>query len=124
MAGYFDYYARAIANHASGLKLVGGGTGLGKTSHIPEVVMRAIPPERKAIYVANRIELLKEMEGNMDDPEAVIMLPRDLEAVRLTLKNHRHDLDELISDRSKFSAHAKQMAIGKEVCRSAPIGWK
>jgi hypothetical protein len=29
MATYFDYYARTIAQYTTGLKLVGGGTGLG-----------------------------------------------------------------------------------------------
>jgi hypothetical protein len=61
MSSYFDYYARTIHEHANGLKLVGGGTGLGKTSNIPDVVMKALPPERKGIYVANRLQLLEQI---------------------------------------------------------------
>jgi hypothetical protein len=60
MAGYYDYYKRTIDQNTVGLKLVVGGTGLGKTSSIQSIV-RDLPHERKAIYIANRLQLLEEM---------------------------------------------------------------
>lgn len=118
MSSYFDYYARTVHEHANGLKLVGGGTGLGKTSNIPHVVMEALPPERKAIYVANRLQLLEQMSNAMDS-ETVVMLPRDFEVVRLTLAKHRNAFDDLISD-SIFNAHAERVDPAKlrQSCRT------
>jgi len=52
MRGYQDYYEWAIERHTVGLKLVVGGTGLGKTSGIRSVV-RDLAPERKAICIVN-----------------------------------------------------------------------
>ena len=118
MSGYSEYYARAISDHTNGLKLVGGGTGLGKTSAIPGVVMHRLPAERKAIYVANRLQLLEQMANDMD-PETVVMLPRDFEVVRFTLKHHREAFEDLLSA-SFFNGHAKQvdMARLRQMCRT------
>jgi hypothetical protein len=62
MSFYTDYYRRAIRAHATGLKMVLGGTGLGKTSSLA-ALLRAndLPAAVKFIYVANRIQLLDEM---------------------------------------------------------------
>lgn len=118
MSSYFDYYARAIHEHANGLKLVGGGTGLGKTSIIPDVVLEALPPERKAIYVANRLQLLEQMAYAMDS-ENVIMLPRDFEVVRLTLAKYRTEFDDLINS-STYGTHAGRVDLAKlrQSCRT------
>jgi hypothetical protein len=62
---YFDYYNTPIQQNASGLKLVLGGTGLGKTSAIVDVVEQAAT-SRKYIYCANRIQLLNEMAERLD----------------------------------------------------------
>lgn len=61
---YFDYYHPLIEQGVNGLKLVLGGTGLGKTSAIVDVVARA-QTERKYIYCANRIQLLNEMSERL-----------------------------------------------------------
>jgi hypothetical protein len=59
---YKDYYKRAIADNTRGLKLVLGGTGLGKTSSLAALMGSADCPEDvKFIYVANRVQLLDEM---------------------------------------------------------------
>lgn len=57
---YFEYYNRTIQQDTNGLKLVLGGTGLGKTTAIVDVVKHA-ETDRKFIYCANRIQLLNEM---------------------------------------------------------------
>ena len=61
---YFDYYHRAIQKSVNGLKLVLGGTGLGKTSAIVDVAQSA-ETDRKFIYCANRIQLLNEMADEL-----------------------------------------------------------
>lgn len=59
---YTDYYQRTIEQHATGLKLVLGGTGLGKTSSLADLLRSGeYPVGVKFIYVANRIQLLDEM---------------------------------------------------------------
>ncbi|MEP6986330.1 MAG: hypothetical protein ABI970_12075, partial [Chloroflexota bacterium] len=100
------------------MKLVGGGTGLGKTSSIPDVVINALPPERKAIYVANRLQLLEQMATAMDS-KTVIMLPRDFEVVRLTLTHNREAFEDLLND-SVFYTHAQRIDIAKlrQICRT------
>jgi type II secretory ATPase GspE/PulE/Tfp pilus assembly ATPase PilB-like protein len=56
MSLYADYYRRTIAEHTTGLKLVLGGTGLGKTSSLAELLNSdEYPTDTKFIYVANRI---------------------------------------------------------------------
>ncbi len=112
MTDYFDYYLRTIVEHSVGLKLVGGGTGLGKTSRIPRVVAEALQEERKGIYVANRIQLLEEM-AKATEPGFAVMLPRDLEAVRSTLMGpSRWAFDELLHS-SVFSANAEHVDQAK-----------
>jgi len=64
VSSYFDYYHPLIQQNANGLKLVLGGTGLGKTSAIANVVAQA-ETERKYIYCANRIQLLNEMAEHL-----------------------------------------------------------
>lgn len=58
---YYDYYNSAINQGTNGFKLVLGGTGLGKTSGIVDVVQYAPTNGRQFIYCANRIQLLNEM---------------------------------------------------------------
>lgn len=66
---YLDYYRRTIAAHPQGLKLVLGGTGLGKTSSLAELLKSPdCPPGVKFIYVANRLQLLDEMAGQVPAP--------------------------------------------------------
>lgn len=64
---YFDYYDRAIRQDSNGIKLVLGGTGLGKTSSILEVIQNSNTNGRKFIYCANRLQLLNEMAEKLDE---------------------------------------------------------
>src|SRR5207237_6011677 len=89
---YFEYYDRAIQQHRTGLKLVLGGTGLGKTSAIPEVIQSPAYQKHKFIYCANRVQLIEEMALSLDRPRSppcYVVLARDLEVVRTTLKERR-----------------------------------
>lgn len=67
MHPYFDYYNRVIELNTNGFKLVLGGTGLGKTSGIVDVVQHASDNGRQYIYCANRIQLLNEMADKLKD---------------------------------------------------------
>ncbi|HLY26219.1 MAG TPA: hypothetical protein VKQ72_07755, partial [Aggregatilineales bacterium] len=95
-SGYRSYYLRAINEYAHGLKLVGGGTGLGKTSGIGDLVKSGDLADRKAIYVANRLQLVDAMFKDLG-PEVAVVLPRDLDAVRLTFAHLRSGLEDLIT---------------------------
>lgn len=108
MSEYVDYYRRAVLENSAGLKLVIGGTGLGKTSAIPKVV-RDLPQDRKAIYIANRIHLLDEMVRAQDGFSAaeVAFLRRDLDTVLKTLADMGNELDEFIDDKL-FTTYAHQ----------------
>jgi hypothetical protein len=98
MLNYSHYYHRTITNHATGFKMVLGGTGLGKTSSIRAVVRAPEYQRRKFIYCANRKQLLEEMARELDtlDPTLYIMLRRDLEVVQQTLKKQREAFYELL----------------------------
>ncbi|GAA4399052.1 hypothetical protein GCM10023187_10360 [Nibrella viscosa] len=61
---YRQYYKRAIDAHKAGLKLVLGGTGLGKTSSFARLLTQEQHPAgTKFVYVANRRQLLDEMQS-------------------------------------------------------------
>lgn len=67
MSNFTQYYQRTIEKHQKGLKLVLGGTGLGKTSAIPTIINLEENINKKFIYVANRIQLLKELKNNLEE---------------------------------------------------------
>ena len=99
--GYFDYYHRAIQQHNNGLKLVLGGTGLGKTSATIEVIRAPEYQQRKFIYCANRVQLIEAMAQSLYDPGSPpchVVLPRDLEAVLGTLRELRQPFYELFEN--------------------------
>ena len=104
MAGYSEYYQRAIDGNDVGIKLVLGPTGLGKSSSIPEVVRNN--PDCKFIYQANRKELLQEMAARLSPGEFVIFR-RDLEVVQEMLATRQNDFDLLIAD-PRFANLLKQ----------------
>jgi hypothetical protein len=92
LPGYSDYYHRTIKQHSTGLKLVPGSTGLGKTSGIREVVQALGCQQHKFIYCANCNQLIEEMVQLLDRSGShlcYVFLPRDLEAVLGMLKEHR-----------------------------------
>lgn len=64
---YVDYYNNTIKNNKTGFKLVLGGTGLGKTSSIIDVISQNEDKSRKFIYIANRLQLLNEMEDKLKE---------------------------------------------------------
>ena len=74
MSNFTQYYQRTIEKHQKGLKLVLGGTGLGKTSAIPKIINLVENKNKKFIYVANRIQLLKELKNNLEDDIVVHQL--------------------------------------------------
>lgn len=82
MPDYVDYYDRTIQNHSAGFKLVGGGTGLGKTSAIRKLITLPAYQDRKFIYCANRKQLLEEMAQELKStqppgsPACYVMLRR------------------------------------------------
>src|SRR6266566_9068865 len=99
--GYFEYYHRTIQQHDPGLKLVLGGTGLGKTSAIKDVIGAPEYQQRKFIYCANRKQLIEEMAQwlrHPGSPPCYVVLPRDLEAVLGTLKDLRQPFYELFEN--------------------------
>ena len=92
LPGYPDYYHRTIEQHRIGLKQVPGGTGLGKTSGIRDMVQALGCQQRKFIHSANCKQLIEEMAQLLDrsgSPPCYICLPRDLETVLDTLKECR-----------------------------------
>lgn len=101
LPGYPDYYHRTIEQHRTGLKLVPGGTGLGKTSGIPDLIQNSAYKHHKFIYCSNRKQLIEEMAQMLDrtgSPPCYVVLPRDLEAVVGTLRQHRQDFYKLFED--------------------------
>ena len=97
---YFDYYHHCMQHHRIGLKLVLGGTGLGKTSSIEDVITAPEYHNRKFIYCANRKELLDGMARSLDKKhhsDLYVVLRRDLEVVLDTLDKHRSAFYDLLS---------------------------
>jgi hypothetical protein len=86
MGLYVDYYRRAIETYATGLKLVLGGTGLGKTSSLAELLNSDdYPADTKFIYVANRIQLLNEMAAQLHDPRHYVQQRKDADQLHAVL---------------------------------------
>lgn len=77
MKTYKDFYKKTIESHNNGLKLVLGGTGLGKSYGIIETVLdyanlddrdkKILEPKRKFIYMTNRHNLLVQMEVGINN---------------------------------------------------------
>lgn len=101
--GYFyGYYKRTIEARDKGLKLVLGGTGLGKTSAIVDIVTDATEdPEavgnRKFIYIANRVQLLNEMQQHFEE--------RGLGKICVHQKNNHETLVSAETDIEGFFAN-------------------
>jgi hypothetical protein len=96
---YATYYHRTIQHHQTGLKLVLGGTGLGKTSGIRKVIQEPEYQQRKFIYLANRKQLVEEMGQELEHlglSSSFVILHRDLEVVLNTLKWQRPAFYELL----------------------------
>lgn len=84
---YTNYYRRAIEQHTTGLKLVLGGTGLGKTSSLAALLRSSeFPEDVKFIYVANRIQLLDEMAESVASLNIHVQQKQDAEHLRDIIK--------------------------------------
>ena len=57
MSFYKNYYQNTFL-HQQGFKLVLGGTGLGKTSGLLEVIKQNTEENKRFFYIANRLQLL------------------------------------------------------------------
>lgn len=68
---YKDYYLRTIYKRENGIKLVLGGTGLGKTHGMREAVKEYLNSDekekRKLIYITNRHNLITEQKREFDN---------------------------------------------------------
>lgn len=83
---YYTYYNRVIEKGTNGFKFVLGGTGLGKTSRIVDVIEFAPTNGRQFIYCANRVQLLNEMAEMLDKRQiSYIHLRSDSEVVLDTI---------------------------------------
>ncbi len=86
MGLYVGYYRRAIEAHVTGLKLMLGGTGLGKTSSLAELLnLGEYPAGTKFIYMANRIQLLNEMAEQLHDPRHYVQQHKDADQLHAAL---------------------------------------
>lgn len=115
---YFDYYDRAIQTGLKGIKLVLGGTGLGKTSAIVDVIKSSNAGDRKFMYCANRLQLLNEMAESLEQkgiPYAYLRSDADVVVSILRISKLRNKLYELID--SPFF-------IGEVEKSSAGSGWR
>jgi len=111
LRSYAEYYHRAIQQHHTGLKLVLGGTGLGKTSGIKEVLQMPDYQQRKFIYCANRKQLIEEMAQSLNElgsPRCYVVLHRDLEVVLMTIKDYRQEFYELIENDLLFKDNVRR----------------
>lgn len=92
MAHYKRYYLSTISEYRFGIKLVLGGTGLGKTRSIVDVLKDLAGSALKFIYIANRVQLLDELKYDIiNDPalgeDVVIHQRSDTEVLLLIARN-------------------------------------
>jgi len=88
LADYATYYQSAISQGSYGFKLALGGTGIGKTRGIREVISQSNAADLtcKFVYCANRVQLLNEMYDDLTQKdgfteEEVIHLERNRDTV-------------------------------------------
>jgi hypothetical protein len=103
---YTTYYQNTL-QHSTGFKLVLGGTGLGKTSGIIEIVKQNTEGNKRFFYVASRLQLLNEMAADLDklnkelekEKKAIIgycLQERDEEIIK---KIKKDDFEALLSNK-------------------------
>ncbi len=104
---FFNYYDKTISQNTNGLKLVLGGTGLGKTSAIVDVVKYS-NTDRKFIYCANRVQLLEEMAEKLREKNIEhVHLKSDADLLVDLLKNSEAEFFDLLEDKliKKYVEH-------------------
>lgn len=87
---YTKYYQNVLGNR-SGFKLVLGGTGLGKTSGIIEVVKQNKEESKRFFYVANRLQLLSEMVADLKKENISYCLQERDEEIIKKIKQEEFD---------------------------------
>lgn len=101
MNSFQNYYKEIIDKYQLGFKLVLGGTGLGKTSGIVELIKGIInnpqkSDKKKLIYIANRIQLLNEFKEEL--PEDIVCHQQsDLDTV-LSKKISKDDIEAFLDE--------------------------
>lgn len=96
---FFNYYNSTINQNTKGLKLVLGGTGLGKTSGIVDVVKYS-ETERKFIYCANRVQLLEEMAEKLRNTSIeYVHLKSDTDLLVDLLRKNEDGFYDLLEDK-------------------------
>lgn len=98
---YKNYYLRTIHNRSNGIKLVLGGTGLGKTHGMREAVIEYLNSDheekRKFIYITNRHNLITEQQKQFSKAGfKCCYLKSNREIILELLKNNQ--IEELIED--------------------------
>ena len=105
MSYYSNYYQNTF-RHQEGFKLVLGGTGLGKTSGILEVIKRNTEENKRYFYVANRLQLLNELKSDLEKAKIGYCLQkRDDEIIK---EVHKQEFDRLL-DNSIIQKYAEQI---------------
>ncbi|MBI5666482.1 MAG: hypothetical protein HZC41_00620 [Chloroflexi bacterium] len=103
LPGYFEIYRDVInkSGFKTGFKLIGGGTGFGKTRGISELI-RQNSTDRKIIYCSHRKQLIENMKREIGDPDRYIVLPSNAEAVYNALQVPSPTLEEVIHNEQIF----------------------
>lgn len=103
LGDYADIYRRAIEENVFGFKLALGGTGIGKTRAIRQIIVSSKTEQTpfKFVYCANRIQLLNEMYRDLTkkdgfSSEEVIHLERNRDTVINTIINQKHDFYQFL----------------------------
>lgn len=105
MSFYTNYYQDTFL-HQEGFKLVLGGTGLGKTSGILEVIKRNTEENKRFFYIANRLQLLNEIKIDLEKANIGYCLQkRDDEIIKDV---HQQEFDRLL-DNAIVQKYAEQI---------------
>ena len=95
MSFYKNYYQNTFL-HQQGFKLVLGGTGLGKTSGLLEVIKQNTEENKRFFYIANRLQLLNELKTDLEKENIGYCLQkRDDEIIK---DIHKQEFDRLLNN--------------------------
>lgn len=92
---YKEYYQNTINKHKTGLKLVLGGTGLGKTRGIVDVIKDPDNSKIKFIYIANRIQLLSELSRDIANRKLFRIQKNDTDIIK---DIHEYELKKILEN--------------------------
>lgn len=124
---YKDYYLRTIQEHNVGLKLVLGGTGLGKTfgyrQAVTEYLTSDIANKKKCIYITNRHNLIAQQVKQFraasinccylkNNREIIIGLLESNEFSEIVSELEKKDFfkyDELLKNKHQRTNHIKKL---------------